>query len=377
MKRSIDNSRGAPKLKVLFWNELYRPHVGGVERFSEELISALNQQGFEFRVVTSCLPGSPSEESFDGVRVHRLPLRSGLTGSKDDFKLALESVIALKREFQPHLTHLNTNGPSFVYHLLTRKINPHPTLFTLHFDVSKNNAVDSLARILNDSDRITAVSQDTLRKALDFFPGIASKSSVIYNGLAPPAEDFSSLAPEPAKFLCWGRLASNKGFDVALRAFARVVSEHPQARLTLAGEGPERPSLAALLAHLGIETKVAMPGFLDPSSLEAEIRSSTAVLMPSLEQECFGLVALEAMQRGRPVIASRYGGLAEVVSDGVTGQLFRPGDDSELASAMLRFAAQPELVSAMGLAGMRRAREKFSVQGMADRYERLYREMIV
>lgn len=377
MNASTEHSSLAPEKRILFWSELYWPHVGGIETFSEQLFSALIPRGFRFQVITSEISNCPREETHLGTTIHRLPLRPGLSGSPADFKRCLDKIRQLKEEFRPDLTHLNTNGPSFLYHYLTLKIRPHPTLFTFHFDATPEIATDSLSRMLERCDRVNAVSEDTLGKAVRLFPNIREKSSVIYNGVAmPPNASCDDDPPGNLHFLCWGRLAPNKGFDVGLRAFAKFASQESEARLTIVGDGPEREPLQALTHQLGMQHRVSLPGYLPSSDLDSLIRSSTAVLMPSLEQECFGLVALEAMQRGKPVIASRYGGLAEVIEDGVTGLLCQAGNVAEFAEAIARIAAQPETAQAMGREALSRAQNKFSLQAMADAYDKLYREMI-
>lgn len=374
MSESIDNSR-APK-RVLVWADLYWPHVGGIERFIEALIANLRPRGFEFAVITSGLDGSPAEEVHCGAQVYRLPLRGGASGSLADFKRSLDRVRSIKESFRPQLSHLNSNGPSLLYHVLTAKNHPHPALFTFHFDAMPGAQNDSLRKALELCQKTIGVSQDSLDKAIAAFPEIAPRSSVIYNGLPFPEQDSSPKAPIPGHFLCWGRLAANKGFDVALRAFARFAEGFPEARLTIGGEGSERERLTKLRSELGLEKRVSLPGYLDAKALDAEIASCVAVLMPSLEQECFGLVALEAMQRQRPVIGSRYGGLAEVIADGVSGFLVPAGDDRALSEAMRRFAENPELTDSMGSAAARRARELFSIQKMADAYQAAYLELI-
>jgi len=375
MNESIAGLPRRPKRRILLWTELFTPHVGGIERFAEELVTALQPRGYQFAMITGVLKGSPEEEVHRGIEVCRLPLQKGLSGSASSLKICLEKIRELKGRFQPHLSHLNTHGPSFLYHLMTGAVAPHPTLFTFHFDVTPGLSRESLGKILSASDRVTAVSQDTLNKALQAFPEISEKSSVIYNGRALPPERLGARPVAPVKFLCWGRLAQNKGFDVALRAFARVAKTIPGARLVLAGRGPERPALEGVVSELGLQEIVHMPGYLDEEALESELETTTAVLVPSIEQECFGLVALEAMQRSKPVIASRYGGLTEVVADGRSGILVTPGNVDELAAAMTRLATDPDLALKMGEAGRCLAREKFSLEKMADRYEALYRSL--
>lgn len=374
MNKSIDNSQSEAK-RILIWADLYWPHVGGIERFIEELIANLRPRGFEFAVITSGLDGSPAEEVHRGAQIHRLPLRGGASGSLADFKRSLDRVRSIKESFRPQLSHLNSNGPSLLYHVLTAKNHPHPGLFTFHFDAIAGAQNESLRKSLELCQKTVGVSQDSLNKAIAAFPEIAPRSSVIYNGLPFPEREATG-SPTPGHFLCWGRLAANKGFDVALRAFARFSESYPEARLTIAGEGSELERLTKLRSELGLEERVGLPGYLDAAALDAEIASCVAVLMPSLEQECFGLVALEAMQRRRPVIGSRYGGLAEVIADGVSGYLVPAGDPLTLSEAMARFAENPGLTQSMGAAAALRARELFSIQKMADAYQAAYLELI-
>ncbi len=372
MKISTDNSLGRTPIRILFWTEFFHPHVGGIEKFSEELLSSLIPRGFEFIMLTSQIPHTPEQEDYRGIRIHRLPLRKGASGSLESLRESIVKIQKLKNEFKPHLSHLNTHGPSFIYHWMTRDTAPHPTLFTFHFDPPAT-APESLNKILGLSSHVTAVSQDTLKKVIRTFPHIAHKSEVIYNGLPlpPPSESFSN---HPFQFLCWGRLAENKGFDIALQAFAKVVKKFPEARLTLGGTGHCEQALRELRDRLGLESSVKMPGFLETERLEEEISACTAVLVPSLEQECFGLVALEAMQRGKPVLASRYGGLAEVVTDSVNGFLLPPGNADALAEAMIVLANQPRLAVSMGEKARSMAKEKFSLNSMTNQYETLYRK---
>ncbi len=374
MKTSTINSAHPIPTRILFWTELFWPHVGGIEKFSEALIFKLIPKGFEFVMITSQLPNTPEEEHYRGLQIHRLPLRKGVSGSLESFRESIVKIHKIKNEFKPHLSHLNTHGPSFIYHWMTRETATHPTLFTFHFDAPET-APESLDKILRISAHVSAVSHDTLKKATHAFPHIVDKSTVIYNGLPlpPSPQNFSG---HPFRFLCWGRLAENKGFDIALRAFAKVVAKFPEARLTLGGTGHYEEPLRELRNKLHLESSVEMPGLLDAERLEKEIASCTAVLVPSTEQECFGLVALEAMQRGRPVLASRYGGLTEVVSDSVNGFLLPPGNVDALAEAMILLASQPQLAVTMGKKSRTIAEEKFSLDTMVDQYETLYRRSL-
>ena len=128
-----------------------------------------------------------------------------------------------------------------------------------------------------------------------------------------------------------GRLAKEKGVRVLLRAFHAVRRQHPDARLVIAGDGAERPALQRLADRLRLGAAVDFLGWIPKERVEEVCGDATVVVVPSLWPEPLGLVALEAGAAGRPVVASRIGGLAESVVDGETGFLVPPGDDAELA----------------------------------------------
>jgi glycogen(starch) synthase len=170
-------------------------------------------------------------------------------------------------------------------------------------------------------------------------------------------------------------LVKDKGFDVALDAFARVMNCRSDARMRIVGDGPARRELETRAADLGIEDAVSFPGRVPPGVVAREINASTVVVMPSRNSEGFGLVALEASQMGRPVIASRLGGLPEVVVDGQTGLLIEPDDVTALSDAILRLLGEPEVAIGFGHAGRKHARS-FSIERYTDEYDSLYRKLI-
>ena len=196
---------------------------------------------------------------------------------------------------------------------------------------------------------------------------------VMWNGV-------SVRPPRPA--LAWpptvafaGQMARTKGVDVLLSAFVRVVREIPEARLLLAGDGPEREALARLILQLGLSSSTSALGHLPHSELERHFAPAWVQAVPSRWAEPFGLVAAEAMMRGTAVVASNSGGLAEIVRDGRTGFLVPPGDSDRLAEALLRLLRDRELAEKMGRAGREVALSQFSedccVEGFLLSYERL------
>jgi glycosyltransferase involved in cell wall biosynthesis len=163
------------------------------------------------------------------------------------------------------------------------------------------------------------------------------------------------------------------GHIVLLRAFAAARRELPDLQLDVAGRGPLEPALRALAKELGIGDAVHFLGHVSP--IQRAIEDAAIVVVPSMG-EGFGMVALEAMERARPVIAAEIGGLGELVEDGVTGLLVPPGESEPLAGAMVRLGGNLELAAHMGEAGRRRALDRFLQERCTDRTELLYREQL-
>ncbi len=160
---------------------------------------------------------------------------------------------------------------------------------------------------------------------------------------------------DPPLIACAARLVVEKGVDVLLRAFALLAPHHPQARLVIAGDGPQRAALTALADALGIGARVTWLGHVTREEVERQFRPAWVQVAPSRWPEPLGNVALEAMMRGTAVIATRGGGWTEVVQDGVTGRLVPPGDARALAEALSFIVSQCEEAERLGRAGRERA----------------------
>jgi glycosyltransferase involved in cell wall biosynthesis len=208
-----------------------------------------------------------------------------------------------------------------------------------------------------------------LARYLEEVEGFDGESfEIVHYGIEPDGEPkpYADMAP---RLLCVGRLIPIKGHIVLLRAFAAAKRELPELELDVAGRGPLEPALKALARELGIADSVHFLGQVSP--IQAAIERAAVVVVPSMG-EGFGMVALEAMERARPVVAAAIGGLGELVRDGETGVLVPPGETEPLREAILRLAGDPELASAMGAAGRRRALARFLQEFCTERTELLY-----
>ena len=212
-----------------------------------------------------------------------------------------------------------------------------------------------------------------LAKYLEEVEGFDGSSfEIVHYGIEPDGVP-RAYAPDVPRLLCVGRLIPIKGHIVLLRAFAQARRQVPSLRLDIAGRGPLEPALRALVKELGIQDGVRFLGYVAP--IQRAIENAAAVVVPSMG-EGFGMVALEAMERARPVIAAEIGGLGELVEDGVTGYLVPPGEAEPLADAIVALASDLPRAAELGEAGRRRALEEFLQDRCTDRTEALYRQAL-
>ncbi len=168
-----------------------------------------------------------------------------------------------------------------------------------------------------------------------------------------------------------GMLIYLKGIQYLIKAFKEVQLKHPGAKLVIAGQGREEENLKSLAQELGLSQQVMFAGFLEQTVLAAYIKGSRALVLPSLT-EGLGRVAIEAQFLGKPVIASRVGGIPEIIADGETGLLVEPEDSRALADAMVRLLDDAQLAERMGTAGRNAVLKKFNYQD----YFRSYHAMV-
>lgn len=188
---------------------------------------------------------------------------------------------------------------------------------------------------------------------------------VLWNGVAP-REPRVRLAPVPTIAFA-GRLVREKGTDLLIHALQRIHKRLPDARLLLAGDGPERKALVELARSLHLDQHVTFLGHLAPEAMEQHFREAWVQAVPSRWQEPFGIVAAEALMRGTPVVASDAGGLAEFVHHGQTGLLCQRNEVAPLADALLTLLTDQEMNLRMGENARNFALQHLTFSSMADR----------
>lgn len=371
---------GESGMRLLYWTELFWPYIGGVEVLSAKLLRELRKRGYEIAVVTSHADMDlPDFEIHDGVPIHRFPFRQVLEERDPLGILRMRKAITrLREEFRPTITHVNFAGPSGYFHMTTAPRDAEPWILAIRSPLPTEYSDESLVtRLLRGADWVTANSGAVLADAHRAAPDIVGRSSVVYNGLDAPALEPTPLPFDPPRVLCLGRLKHDKGFDTALEAFALLRRTVPDAHLTVAGDGPERATLEGMARSLGIADAVEFAGWVSPEDVPAEVNRSSVVVIPSRWEEPFCLVAVEAALMRRPVVATRVGGLVEVVAHQESGLTVRKEDPAAMAAAVEGLLRSPDQARALGEQGRERAMERFSLDRYVADYDAMYRRLIL
>jgi len=171
-----------------------------------------------------------------------------------------------------------------------------------------------------------------------------------------------------------GRLTDQKGVETLIGAVPIIGAGHPGAHFVIAGDGPLRATLEGQARERALASTVTFTGALeDPRPF---LRAADVVVVPSLF-EPFGIIAAEALALGRPVVASRVGGLPDIVEHEVTGLLVPPANPPALAQAVCRILGASSAAREMGARGRERARREFSEEAVLPRYREIYLETLV
>ena len=366
--------------RILYWTLRFWPDIGGIEIFAMRMLPALQERNYEFAVISSHGDWKvPDETDYNGTPVYRFRFRTALVERNPARVLKLRQQIAhLKKIYEPDLVHLNFHGHIAYFHLTTLTARPSPMLLTLHSDLSgfRSDEDTLVGRTLRSATWVNAVSNATLADAVQAVPDILDHSSVIYYGLALPEVSPERLDFDSPRILYIGRLVAEKGVDLAITAFASLRRRFPRARLTIAGDGQVRSELEKLTRELELTNAVEFSGWINPEKIPELINRATIVVIPSRYREPFALVALQAAQMARPVVAARMGGLPETVIDQQTGVLFENEDSAALTEAIAFLLDNPDMAARMGEAGRRRAREVFNFERCVDAYDSLYASLI-
>jgi glycosyltransferase involved in cell wall biosynthesis len=362
------------KLRVLHVGKFYPPHMGGIETHLQALCGALRNHA-DVRVVVSSEDRNTVEELVDAVPVARISTL--LTAFSTSISPGMVQRI---RHSGAELVHIHLPNPAAVLAYLASGHRGR-VIFTYHSDTVKQKVLGRmfeplLHAALRKSSAIIATSPNYLATS-PVLQAFRDRCHVIPYGI--DTAQFEQCDPEAVRkvrerygerlVISVGRLVYYKGFDVLIRAMVSV-----RGKLLIVGNGPLRGELESLAASLGVTDKVVFAGEINNAGVMPYYHASDLFALASVARsEAFGIVQIEAMAAGLPVInTSLDSGVPFVSLDSQTGLTVPPGDPTALAAAINRLLDDDALRQTLGQAGVRRARQEFSLDTMLRRTLDLY-----
>ncbi|NLM25199.1 MAG: glycosyltransferase family 4 protein [Firmicutes bacterium] len=353
------------KILVLTWE--YPPKVvGGLARAVADLSEALAIKGHDVRVVTSDYPGSIAEEIRNGVRVYRVssqhpqPLNFLDSVLYLNFNLIERAIQLLREGWEWDLIHAHDWLVGHAAKVLKQSIGK-PMIATIHAtEWGRNNGLhNDLQRHISDVEwwltyeayAVICCSFYMCSELQRIFQVPQDKLYVIPNGVV--AEKFMEAVPDLTSFrnnyatpdeqiiFFIGRLVHEKGVHVLLEAIPNILRRVPNTKFVIAGKGPCEKELKYRAEEMGIADRIHFTGFIDDLTRNSLYKVASAAVFPSL-YEPFGIVALEAMAAGTPVIVSDVGGFAEIVQHGRNGLTTYAGNSQSLADNIVAILQAPE-----------------------------------
>jgi N-acetyl-alpha-D-glucosaminyl L-malate synthase BshA len=369
------------------------PTYGGSGVVATELGIELAAMGHEVHFISYSQPFRLSGRD-QGIFYHEVPVSSYPLFEFPPYDLALASRMAEVAEFNGlDLLHVHYAIPHSVSALLARQMlaargRRLPFVTTLHgTDITLVGLDRSYLPItryaIQESDGVTSISQYLKDKTLQDFDvtrGIEVVPNFVNCDVYSPIKDEDARTearrrladPDEAILMHLSNFRPVKRVVDVVRVFARVVEQMP-ARLVLVGDGPERSAAEWLARDLHIQDKIHFMG--KQERVNELLPLADLLLMPS-ELESFGLAALEAMACKVPSIATRVGGVPELIDDGVTGLLFAVGDVDAMAAGALALLKDRERRESMREAGRKTAQTRFCATLVVPQYIRYYESVI-
>lgn len=355
------------------------PTSGGSGVVATELGAALASRGHEVHVISYRKPFRIGPVS-DRFHFHKVEIPVYPLFEYPSYGLAAAALMAkVIDEQELDILHVHYAYPHAVSAYLARRMAHRPNLkivTTLHGTdimlVREDESFASLTRFgILESDAVTAVSAFLTQVTREWFD-IRKPIDVIPNFVDPERfRPVSKRTSGPFRIVHVSNFRPVKRPLDAIKAFCILRLSH-DARLKMVGVGPELKAARALARKLGVHPYVEFAG--EERNIERVLADSDLLLSTS-EFEGFGLAPLEAMAAGLPVVATRAGGIAEVVVEGETGRLAEVGDVEGLATRIRYLIDKPLVARRFGTAGRRRAIRKFGLDRIVPQYERVYERL--
>jgi glycogen(starch) synthase len=372
-------------MKVALVTSSYLPYTGGLQLAVHEIAKRISVHGHNVTVFVGVRrkPSSRSEV-IDGIQVHGLAIVSPFDHATRLPRLLRFVIPLIARTirlavwlywFKVDVVHVHFVSETALYAAIACAIIRVPFVMTVHgsdlglLSQASRYKQASAKLVLRRAAAVTAVSRDLLTIARTVESSVSSKSQTIYNGVDVAFFDQWKKSPPLIEYpylLAIGNLEFVKGHDILIRSIKRVVQEYPEHRLIIAGGGIKHDELVALADELGITDHTLFWGPARRIEVARLLHGCDLLVMPS-RKEGFGIAVIEAYACGKAVVASRVGGLVELVRDGKTGVLVEPEHENALADAIISLLSDPQMRADMGKAG-RQIVEDYDWEVIIDKY---------
>lgn len=384
-------------MNILMLSWEYPPHVvGGLAAHVQGLARALVSRGNRVTVLTqdAATPREHDDQGVEVIRVGAVPVRSpdfmGYVHQLNQLLLSKATELVMRGEkFDVIHAHdwLVAFGASGLKQALRRPLvaTIHATEFGrnagLHSDEQRHIS-DIEWWLIYEAWRVIVCSEAMKREVGQVFQAPADKVQVIPNGIDVSDMNVTAdkslrrrfAADDEELVIFVGRLVFEKGVDVLLYALKHILTVRPQVKMIVAGRGSIQSDLEALARSLGIADRVHFVGYVDAVKRDQLYGVSDVAAFPS-RYEPFGIVALEAMAAGIPVVVGDVGGLKEIISNGEDGFLVPPGNASALATALLTLLDDRKRAQGMVARAKDKVENVFTWDSVAEQTEHVYEKI--
>jgi glycosyltransferase involved in cell wall biosynthesis len=369
----------------------FPPHIGGEETCVFMLSRGLAAKGHDVTVFTSSESGALSSEDTEGFRIRRLNIWMKVYNNP----IVPSLVGRLLHEDSPTIIHAH-QYPIFFSDVsaLMGAVKHIPLLLQIHVIPDSRSMLSSAVSALY----YESLWKLTLKTACKIIvPSRAYRSLMLGHGLSsqkvsviPYGVDTDVFHPDnngdqfrkkhgcegSRVILTAGRLNYQKGLHVLIEALPLIKKELQDVKLVIVGDGEERPRLKKLAQTLDVAESVVFTGSLHHEDLPQAFASADVFVLPSFF-ESFGITLIEAQATAKPVVATRVGGIPEVVMNGESGTLVEPGKPNKLANAIITILSDRNMAVRMGRKGRKHVEENFSWCATIDKVAKLYEESLL
>lgn len=367
---------GMDRMKILQLTEHYLPFFGGVEKHIHEISKRLVENGVDVEVVCEREKNTPNYEIMDGVKIHRV---SGfrLIKLKYDIGRIAPGMIPSAIINDADIIHAHAYSYFPTWASMFSKFSGKPVVITTHSDpAARIYPFWDLCRSIPIRICDHVVATTLMEKQHLILRGVKAENiTVIPNGITlPPSEaPISDFPNTPNTILCLARLdIDHKGQDILLKAMPKVLSKIPNAKLWIAGKGNDLVRLQDIAKKLNIGGNITFVGPIDEYA-KALCLKNCSLLCVAPRTESFGIIYLEAMSYGLPIVTTSVGGISEVVDDAAL--LVPPDNPSSLADAIIRVLTDKALADELSKKGLERVKQ-FDWDAIVKKYEELYMRMV-